>query len=103
LVCQLEGDQKQGRGDTNEIAEEAPGYRYRSRPGGKGCVAPARHIPSVTVEEVMSRNPVTCNADDDLQGAVDTMEKHQVRRIPVVDDHNRIIGIISQADIATRA
>lgn len=66
-------------------------------------VAPARHIPSVTVEEVMSRNPVTCHADDDLQLAVEAMEKHQVRRIPVVDDNNRIIGIIAQADIATRA
>ncbi len=66
-------------------------------------VAPARHIPSVTVEEVMSRNPVTCHADDDLQEAVDAMEEHQVRRIPVVDDNNGIIGIIAQADIATRA
>ena len=66
-------------------------------------VAPALHIRSVTVEEVMSREPVTCHADDDLQEAVDAMEKHQVRRIPVVDDKNQIIGIIAQADIATRA
>jgi CBS domain-containing protein len=66
-------------------------------------VAPARSIQSVTVEEVMSRDPVTCHADDDLQAAVDAMEKHQVRRIPVVDDKNQIIGIIAQADIATRA
>jgi predicted transcriptional regulator len=45
---------------------------------------------------------VTCHADDDLQEAIDAMEMHQVRRIPVVDDNNRIIGIIAQADIATR-
>ncbi|HEU5236732.1 MAG TPA: CBS domain-containing protein [Pyrinomonadaceae bacterium] len=66
-------------------------------------VAEARQIAAVTVEEVMTRNPVTCHADDDLQKAIDTMEKQQVRRIPVVDDDNRIIGIIAQADIATRA
>ena len=66
-------------------------------------VAEARQIAAVTVEEVMTRNPVTCHADDDLQKAIDTMEKHQIRRIPVVDDDNRIIGIIAQADIATRA
>ncbi|HEX9422655.1 MAG TPA: CBS domain-containing protein [Pyrinomonadaceae bacterium] len=66
-------------------------------------VAPARHIPSVTIEDVMSRDPVTCHADDDLQKVVDDMEKHQVRRIPVVNDNNQIIGIIAQADIATRA
>src|SRR6266571_9440016 len=65
-------------------------------------VAQARHILAVTVEEIMSRDPVTCRADDDLQKAVDAMEKHQVRRIPVVDDDNRIIGIISQADVPTR-
>ena len=66
-------------------------------------VAPARQISSVTIEEVMSHDPVTCHADDDLQKAVSAMENHQVRRIPVVDDSNQIIGIIAQADIATRA
>jgi CBS domain-containing protein len=66
-------------------------------------VAPAREISAVRVEEVMTREPVTCHADDDLHEAIDAMEMHQVRRIPVVDDNNRIIGIIAQADIATRA
>jgi predicted transcriptional regulator len=31
------------------------------------------------------------------------MEKNRVRRVPVVDDNNQIVGIIAQADIATRA
>jgi CBS domain-containing protein len=66
-------------------------------------VAQARQISAVTVEEVMTRDPVTCHADDDFQKAVEAMEKHQVRRVPVVDDNNQIIGIIAQADIATRA
>jgi CBS domain-containing protein len=66
-------------------------------------VAEARSIQSVTVEEVMSRDPVSCHAEDDLQRAIDAMEKNQVRRIPVVDDNDRIIGIISQADVAIRA
>jgi len=30
------------------------------------------------------------------------MEEHQVRRIPIVDDDGRIVGIIAQADVATR-
>jgi len=65
-------------------------------------VAQARQISAVTVEEVMTHSPVRCHADDDLHEAIDAMEMHQVRRIPVVDDNNRIIGIIAQADIATR-
>ena len=66
-------------------------------------VAQRRSIPSVTVEEVMSRNPVTCHADDDLQKAIDAMERNQVRRIPVVGDNDQLVGIIAQADVAIRA
>jgi Mg/Co/Ni transporter MgtE len=51
----------------------------------------------------MTREPLTCHPNDDLQKAIDTMEKHRVRRIPVVDDNNQVIGIIAQADIAIRA
>jgi CBS domain-containing protein len=55
------------------------------------------------VEEVMTRNPVTCRPDDAVQHAMDRMSQHQVRRIPVVDGKERIVGIISQADLALRA
>ena len=65
-------------------------------------VAPAREVSAVRVEEVMTHDPVTCHADDDLNEAIDAMEMHQVRRIPVVDDNKRVIGIIARADIATR-
>jgi CBS-domain-containing membrane protein len=30
------------------------------------------------------------------------MAKHQLRRIPIVDNNNKIVGIIAQADVATR-
>jgi CBS-domain-containing membrane protein len=30
------------------------------------------------------------------------MEEHQIRRVPVIDDDGRVVGIISQADVATR-
>ena len=53
-------------------------------------------------QEVMTRNPVTSQVDSDLQVALDAMARHQVRRIPVVDDQNQIVGIVSQSDVATR-
>ncbi len=31
------------------------------------------------------------------------MAQHQVRRLPVVDDENRLVGVVSQADIALEA
>jgi CBS domain-containing protein len=54
------------------------------------------------VDEVMTRKVVTCHAEDDLQKALDAMAEHQLRRIPVVDNDNKILGIIAQADVATR-
>jgi len=57
---------------------------------------------STKVDAVMTRRVVTCLAEDDLQKALDAMAEHQLRRIPVVDNDNRILGIIAQADVATR-
>lgn len=65
-------------------------------------VAGALDARSTKVETVMTHKLVTCHADDDLQKALDAMAEHQLRRIPVVDDNHRIVGIIAQADVATR-
>ena len=57
---------------------------------------------STQVESVMTRRAVSCRLDDPLQKAMDLMSEHQLRRITIVDKANVILGIISQADIATR-
>ena len=54
------------------------------------------------VEDVMTALVATCRSDDDAEKAIALMEKHQVRRIPIVDAGGKLVGIISQADIATR-
>jgi CBS domain-containing protein len=65
-------------------------------------VADEREVKSTMVVDVMTRKVVTCRFDDDIQKAVEKMANHQLRRIPVVDNDHKIIGIISQADVATR-
>jgi len=65
-------------------------------------VAEGRDPKSTKAEEVMTRKVVTCRAEDDLQKALDAMSGHKLRRIPVVDNNNGIVGIIAQADVATR-
>jgi CBS domain-containing protein len=65
-------------------------------------VAKGLDAKSTKVETVMTRKLITCLADDDLQKALDAMAEHQLRRIPVVDADNKIVGIIAQADVATR-
>jgi CBS domain-containing protein len=54
------------------------------------------------VSEAMTRDPVKCTEQEPLEEALEKMSTYQVRRLPVVDENDRIIGIIAQADIATR-
>jgi CBS domain-containing protein len=65
-------------------------------------MAEGRDIKASKAEEVMTRGVVTCHAEDDFEKALDAMSENQLRRIPVVDDDGQIVGIIAQADIATR-
>jgi CBS domain-containing protein len=65
-------------------------------------VAPERDPGSTQVSDVMTYEVVTCRTTDDVQKAVDAMAQHQLRRMPVIDEDRRIVGIISQADVATR-
>jgi CBS domain-containing protein len=57
---------------------------------------------TITVDQIMSRPVVTCSPDDRYQKALDLMEQHQVKRIPAVDDSGRVVGMISEADVALR-
>lgn len=66
-------------------------------------VATAKLAESTKVREFMIRNPITCALDDTLEDCEDLMQKHQVRRLPVIDKEGRCIGMIAQADIALHA
>jgi CBS domain-containing protein len=56
--------------------------------------------PKVTsVEDVYSRDLISVEPDQDLDEALQLMARHQVRRLPVVEN-DRLIGIVAQADIA---
>jgi CBS domain-containing protein len=65
-------------------------------------VAAGRDPQATAVREVMTTSVITCRDDDDIETALDAMSTQQLRRIPVVDDGNMLLGIIAQADIATR-
>jgi len=60
---------------------------------------PSGHL----VESVMSSPAVTVRADAPIDEVVSTMERHQIRRVPVVDDGGCCTGIIAQADLACDA
>lgn len=51
------------------------------------------------VREVMSANPVTINADASVPEALRLMREKKVRRLPVLDKHKRLVGIVSDKDL----
>ena len=63
------------------------------------CIADGGDPKTVTAGSLGEGKPVTVGADDDIKVALEMMQKHQVRRLPVIDGHD-LVGIISQADIA---
>ena len=54
------------------------------------------------IGDVMTRDPECVTANESIDRALEVMESRQVRRIPVIDGGGRLVGIIAQADIATR-
>lgn len=51
--------------------------------------------------DIMTKRLVCCVSGDTVSKAAQLMEQHQLRRIPVVDEDGRLVGIISQAEVAT--
>ena len=56
----------------------------------------------MTVKDAMTKNPITIDPSAPLGTAVATMTERQVRHLPVVDDQGRLVGMITDRDLATR-
>jgi CBS domain-containing protein len=65
-------------------------------------VAAGRDPRGTAISEVMTTDPCACQEQDSIETVMQQMAAHQVRRIPIVDSSGAIVGIVSQADIATR-
>jgi CBS domain-containing protein len=63
-------------------------------------VAEGRDPERTLVREVASTDVVTVDPQQDLDEALRLMAEHQVRRIPVVEEDGRLVGIVAQADVA---
>jgi CBS domain-containing protein len=63
-------------------------------------LADGRDPGSTTAGELGNGAPVTIGADEAVDSAISAMSEHQIRRLPVLDGDKRLIGIVSQADIA---
>jgi CBS domain-containing protein len=63
-------------------------------------VAEGKDASSTNVRDVASTRLVTVDPDQDLDEALRLMAKNQVRRLPVVEEDGKLVGIVAQADVA---
>ena len=63
-------------------------------------VATGRDPQETKVEEIASLTLVTVDPEQDLDEALRLMAEHEVRRLPVVEEDGRLVGIVAQADVA---
>ena len=66
-------------------------------------VAEGKNPESTKVTEIASTELVTVEPKQDLDEALRLMAKHQVRRLPVVEEGGRLVGVVAQADVARNA
>ncbi len=64
------------------------------------CVACDKDIYQTPVSDIMSCNVCTCQENDEMSNAESKMGQQQIRRLPVCDNQNRIVGILTMGDIA---
>jgi CBS domain-containing protein len=67
------------------------------------AIARGKDPRGMPVREVSTRDVVAIRGDEDLSEALKLMASHQVRRLPVVDESNHLVGVLAQADVAREA
>lgn len=63
-------------------------------------VAEGRDPHKVTAEEAMTPGIVYCQTHQSVEDAIHLMEQKQIRRLPVLDEHKRMVGMLSLGDIS---
>ena len=66
-------------------------------------VAEGKDPQSTSVREIASTDLVTVDPQQDLDEALRLMASHQIRRLPVVEEGGKLVGIVAQADVAREA
>ena len=65
-------------------------------------IAQGMDAKTTEIENLITLAPFACRDGENIEACERLMQEHQVRRIPIVDAEDRVIGIVSQADLALR-
>lgn len=63
-------------------------------------VASGYDVSHMLVSDCMTQETFACHAEESVRDCMSVMSRHQIRRLPIVDDRDRVVGIVSQADLA---
>jgi len=63
------------------------------------AIAEEADVRTVTVGEYMTPGPIAVSPDTELDEARRLMSRHGARHLPVIDDHGRIVGMLSARDL----
>ena len=66
------------------------------------AVACDKDTKTCQVSDIMTCDVCTCKEDDDMTNAESKMAKYQIRRLPVCDENNNVIGILTLGDLANQ-
>ena len=64
------------------------------------AVACNKETKTTPVSEIMTTNVYTCNSEKEVTEAQNLMAQNQIRRVPVVDEANKVVGILTMGDLA---
>lgn len=64
------------------------------------CIADDKNAKDTPVSDIMTTNVWTCKPDDEMTNAQSKMGSEQIRRLPVVDNQGKVIGMLTLGDLA---
>ena len=67
------------------------------------AVANSKDCGKLTARDVMTKGVIFCRETEELDDAIRIMEQKQVRRLPVLNDKKRMVGILSLGDVSHAA
>ncbi|MCX3059882.1 CBS domain-containing protein [Streptomyces beihaiensis] len=92
--------------ETDLLARQAtaddpypPRRRFSPPRLSRGARDDRRRTRARTAGQLMSEPAVTAHADDTIAEAARTMARHKVERLPVLDDDDRLVGIVTRRDL----
>jgi CBS domain-containing protein len=67
------------------------------------AVAGGSDLSKLTAQDIMTKNAICCSPEDDIAAAIKTMETKKIRRLPVADSQQGLVGMLSLGDVSHKA